>query len=54
MNVMALNNRKVKFDEDKKIEWGDRLTEVDYENIKSVMSIIFNDLYRLGFMRFKN
>ncbi len=51
---MALNNRKVRFDEDTTIEWGDRLTEVDYENIKSVRTVIFNNLYRLGFMRYKN
>lgn len=54
MNMVVLNHRKVRFDEDEKKEWGDRLTEVDYENIKSVKTIIFNILYRLGSMRFKS
>lgn len=36
MNLLTLNQRNVRFDEGDKMEWGDRLTEVDFENIKSV------------------
>lgn len=36
MNKIVGNNRKIRFDEEEHIKWGDRMTEVDFENIKSV------------------
>ncbi len=37
-NLMMLDKAKVTFDDNPPdlTEWGDRLTDVDYENIKSV------------------